>query len=141
NTMPMLTALGVPADRILRVKTELGHVESSKRFNKELESFFTKGTFPLGFLGMGEDGHTASLFSLEDVRRGHGNWSIPITKETPPHRISVTRELLHRVERIIILLTGKAKLEMLDRLQKKPETIPAGLALLNHPDVSVWYAD
>lgn len=141
NTKPMLDALKIPAERILNVKTELGYVEASNRFHQALDKFFSSGTFPLGLLGMGTDGHTASLFSLEDVRRGNGSWSIPVTKEQPPHRISVTREFLNRVEKIIILLTGKEKLEMLDRLIKEPETIPCGLALVNHPNATVWLAE
>jgi len=46
------------------------------------------GCIPLGLLGLGADGHTASLFSLDDVDRGRGRLAIPVQRESGPQRVS-----------------------------------------------------
>ncbi len=93
---------------------------------------------PLGLLGLGADGHTASLFNLEDAALRDDRLAIPVIKAEKPDRISVTPTFLHRVEKILILATGADKKEMIQTLLEKPETIPAGVALAGHPDVEIW---
>jgi 6-phosphogluconolactonase len=93
---------------------------------------------PLGLLGLGTDGHTASLFNLQDAALRDARLTIPVIKTEKPDRISVTPTFLHKVEKILILATGADKKEMIQTLLKKPETIPAGVALADHPNVEIW---
>lgn len=141
QTEEMLKALKIKASNVIRVKTELGHVESAHVFHKDLNELIEKGSVPLGLLGMGTDGHTASLFSLENVDEGKGKMSIAVFKDKPPHRISVTKEFLGQCKKLIVLLTGKEKQEILKVLLEKPDSIPAGKALKDHPEVEVWVSN
>jgi 6-phosphogluconolactonase/glucosamine-6-phosphate isomerase/deaminase len=140
NMSGMLRALDVPDDGILRVRTDLPLDEAVERYDRALRGFFDGGGFiSLGILGLGADGHVASLFSIEDVWRGQGCYAIAVRRENMTDRISVTRELLLRVDRIVFLVHGREKHEAVQRLLGKPDSIPAGVALSGREDVQIWY--
>jgi len=119
----------------IKVQTELPLKDAAQAFHDELSRI---EKIPLGFLGLGTDGHTASLFNMEDASLRDNRLAIPVIKKEKPDRISVTPTLLNRVERIIILAAGEEKKEMIQTLLNEPETIPAGVALSDHPNIEVW---
>lgn len=118
-----------------RIPTELPIEAAAQAFHDDLKRI---QHIPLGLLGLGADGHTASLFNLKDAALRDERLAIPVIKTEKPDRISVTPTLLHKVEKIIILATGADKKAMIQTLLNKPETIPAGVALAGHPDVEIW---
>lgn len=120
---------------LLRVRTELPIGEAARCFDKDLAGL---RSIPLGFLGMGTDGHTASLFTIGDAARETGELAIAVRREVPPDRISVTRLLLQRVDRIVLLVPGESKREVVRTFLDQPGALPAGVALANHPQVEVW---
>lgn len=138
NTKPMLDALRIGQNNIIRVKTELGFNESVEAFNENLFQFLKIGRLPLGLLGMGTDGHTASLFSLKNVIEGKDKMAIGVLKDTPPNRISVTKDFLLKCNKLVLLLTGQEKQEVLNTLLTAPDTIPAGVVLKDHSNVEIW---
>ncbi len=121
--------------KLIPVKTELPLEEASQAFHDTLARI---NQIPLGLLGLGTDGHTASLFNLKDAALRDERLAIPVIKPEKPDRISVTPTLLNRVDRILLLATGAEKIEMIQTLLKKPKTIPAGVALADHPSVEIW---
>ena len=124
-----------PLSYVKRVRTELPIEEPAQAFHDELSQI---ERIPLGLLGLGADGHTASLFNLKDAAIRDERLAIPVIKTEKPDRIRVTPTLLNRIERIIILATGAEKKEMIQTLLNDPETIPAGVALADHPNVEIW---
>lgn len=78
-------------------------------------------------LGLGPDGHTASLVPGDPVL-GVADADVALT--TNPYqgrrRMTLTYRLLDRAGRILWLVTGASKLEMLRRLQAADPTVPAG---------------
>lgn len=133
-----------------KVPTELPIDQTAKAFHETLKRI---QSVPLGLLGLGTDGHTASLFNLKDAALRDERLAIPVKVEEASslfmqrqdaaatfsnQRISVTPTLLHRVEKILILATGEDKKAMIQTLLEKPETIPAGVALAGHPNVEIW---
>ena len=120
---------------LMQIKTELPIEEAAQAFHNELSQL---ERIPLGLLGVGADGHTASLFNLEDAALRDERLAIPVIKPEKPDRISVTPTLLNRIERIIILATGAEKKEITRTLLNDPESIPAGVALSDHPNVEIW---
>lgn len=138
HTQKMLKALKIKEGRIIRVRTELQLTDAATCFHEDLFDLISNGSVPLGLLGMGADGHTASLFTLQNVEEGKGKMAIAVTKENPPHRISVTKDFIDHCQKIVLLLTGAEKKEILKVLVEKPDTIPAGKVLKNHPNVEVW---
>ncbi len=120
---------------LLKIKTELPIEAAAQDFHSNLSRL---KSIPLGLLGLGTDGHTASLFNLQDAALRDERLAIPVVKTEKPDRISVTPTLLHKIEKIIILATGAEKKLVIQTLLEKPETIPAGVALADHPHVEIW---
>ena len=122
-------------NRLIRVQTGLPIDQAAQAFHDDLSRI---QRIPLGLLGLGTDGHTASLFNLQDAALRDERLAIPVIRQEKPDRISVTPTLMHRVEKILILATGADKKEMIQTLLKTPETIPSGVALADHPHVEIW---
>lgn len=118
-----------------KIRTDLPIEAAAMAFHDDLKKI---QRIPLGLLGLGADGHTASLFNLQDATLRDERLAIPVIKTEKPDRISVTPVFLHKVEKILILATGADKKEMIQTLLEKPQTIPAGVALAGHPDVEIW---
>jgi len=139
NALPMINGLGIPEGRTLRIHPELTLDEAAERYNKDLKGFLTAGgSIPLAFLGLGADGHTCSLFSDADLERCAGKLAAAIPKESPPDRITVSPELLARVGHIIFVVAGDDKIDMIDALVDKPDTITAGKAVARCKSVELW---
>src|SRR5690606_24873847 len=96
------------------------------------------GAFPLAFLGLGTDGHTASLFSREDLDRAAGRWASPTPRPTPPDRVTVTPATLARVDRIVFLVAGRDKDAVTQQLLDSPTSVIAGQAVEGARHVEVW---
>ncbi len=134
NLMPMLSALGCE-DRFIRVDTGLPAAEASAGFDRNLQPL---EKIDLGLLGMGADGHTAGLFTPEQANRKSGALALHADRPDGMQGVSATPALFQRVERIVLLVTGESKREIIHTLLSKPESIPAGIALAGHPDVELW---
>src|SRR5581483_8204005 len=73
QTRPLLDALALPPERVLRVATELPLEEAAADYERRLASLLeARVDLPLGLLGLGADGHTASLFRAPDLQRAQG---------------------------------------------------------------------
>ena len=81
-------------------------------------------SFDLALLGMGTDGHTASLFPGSNLLEEEKKWVTAINKNTgspPVSRITLTLPVFNQAENIVFLLSGGLKREILDTILKKPE--------------------
>jgi 6-phosphogluconolactonase len=134
NLMPMLQALKCE-DRFIRIDTDLPIGEAAARFAAELQPL---KIIDLGFLGMGDDGHTAGFFTSEQARMKTGLLTLHTDRPDGMQGVSITPSLLQRVKRIILLVTGESKREIITTLLTQPETIPAGIALSDHPNIELW---
>jgi 6-phosphogluconolactonase len=134
NLMPMLDALSCH-DRFIPVDTTLNPAAAAGQFAHDLQQ---AGPIDLGFLGMGADGHTAGFFTLEDAARTSGAETLHTNRPDGMQGVSVTPALLHRIERIMLLVTGEAKRDIINTLLTAPQTIPAGVALSGHANVELW---
>ncbi|MDK2858396.1 MAG: 6-phosphogluconolactonase [Verrucomicrobiota bacterium] len=120
---------------LLKIRTERPIEEAAAAFHRDLSRI---ESVPLGLLGLGADGHTASLFNLQDAGLRDERLAVPVVKTEKPDRISVTPTFLRKIDKIIILATGAEKKKRIQTLLAKPGTIPAGVALADHPDVEIW---
>jgi 6-phosphogluconolactonase len=134
NLMPMLQSLDCE-DRFIRVNTLLPAPQAAAQFANDLHSI---DPIDLGFLGMGDDGHTAGFFTLEQARQKTGPLTLSTDRPDGMQGVSITPALLPRVERLIVLVTGESKREIIETLLHQPESIPAGIALSGHPHVELW---
>ena len=139
NTLPMLRALGIGDDRVIRVHAEHPAPEAAARYGRELGEFVeVGGRIPLGLLGLGADGHTASLFNADHIKQAEGAWAIAIKRPDGLEGVSATPQFIARVERLVFLIVGADKRTMAHRLLKDPQSIPAGMAIAKNASVEVW---
>jgi len=134
NLEPMLKALQCK-DRFIRIQTELPIKNAAERFADHLESF---KSIDIGFLGMGADGHTAGFFTPEQALMNSGPLTLYTDRPDGMQGISVTPAVFQLVKRIILLVTGESKRNIIDTLLTQPGTIAAGIALAYLPNVELW---
>ena len=134
NLEPMLHALGC-MDRFIRVDTSLPGEKAAAAFEACLQ---TVEQVDLGFLGMGDDGHTAGFFTLEQAGMTSGPLTLHTLRPDGMEGISVTPAFFRRVGRIILLVTGESKRDIITTLLEAPQSIPAGTALYGHENVELW---
>lgn len=142
NLLRLMSASGLTPDRMLTVNTALDLQSAAEAYHCELEKFLDGGgRITLGLLGLGADGHTASLFSSSDVEAGKNRYAVPVKRPVPPHRVSVTPVFMARAERIVVLTAGPEKERVVRALISEPSSIPAGLALAAvEGAVELWHS-
>ncbi|TCJ98794.1 6-phosphogluconolactonase [Volucribacter psittacicida] len=135
--------ISIPAENIHRIRGEQEPEQELARFSAELKQYIPTGQFNWIILGMGTDGHTASLFPHQtDFNDRH--WAV-IAKhpETGQLRISKTAYLLEQAKRITYLVTGAAKAQILQQIQDNDaEQLPYPAAKIKAKNGKTdWYLD
>jgi 6-phosphogluconolactonase len=139
QTRPLLDTLDLPADRVLRVRTELPLEESAADYERRLGELASAGThFGLGLLGLGADGHTASLFRAEDIERARGRRAIPVHRPDGRDAVSVTPEVLAWMDEILFVVAGADKRAALASLLEHNPALTAWKAVSGSKAVAVW---
>ncbi len=141
-TVNLIRALQLPPARVLKVRTELPLEEAAAQYHDAWRQFFDAGgAIPLALLGLGDDGHTCSLFTPEQVTACDPHqYAAPVLRDTGPHRVTVTPALLRRVEQIVFLAAGQEKAAVVEAMLREPDTVTAALAVRDAPKVSLWHA-
>jgi 6-phosphogluconolactonase len=148
----MLTELSIPPANIHSVPVDMSPIEAAaESYESHLRDFFGADrqspgyTFDVTLLGMGEDGHTASLFPGSSALRETERWAVAVTAPRgiePPQRITMTLPLLNRSNHVFFLVSGERKRPAALSILKgeAPESkYPA--ALVQAKREVVWYVD
>jgi 6-phosphogluconolactonase len=137
---PLLETLALPPLQLLRVRTELPLGEAAQEYERALDALLKSGVrITLGLLGLGADGHTASLFSAADLARAGGHLAIPVQRPDGMSAVSVTPSLLARVERLLFVVAGKDKLKALQALGAPGATLTARQAVEERAAAELWF--
>lgn len=138
-TLPLLKSLSLPADHLLRVRTELSLEQAATDYERNLQDWLDAGVpFKLGLLGLGADGHTASLFTSSDLDRAHGHFAIAVQRPDGLQAVSVTPELLTHMEELLVVVAGADKRTVLAALLARDSNLIAWRAVLGCRHVEVW---
>jgi len=138
---PLFAEMGIAQRQFLHPNTALALNECADEYDHALEEFFERGgEITLGILGLGADGHTASLFSPEDLNKHQNPFAIPVQRPEPPNRISVTKYLISKAKRILFICTGTEKEKIVAALEKPDNGLIAARAVEEVDQVELWYS-
>jgi 6-phosphogluconolactonase len=113
----------IPGDQLHDIPAELGNVDGAKAYTKTLSGV---RTFDLVILGLGEDGHTASLFPGQDVDNSADAVPVFNSPKPPADRVTISQNRLNDTHNVLFLVTGAGKQEAVDNW-RKGVIIPATL--------------
>jgi 6-phosphogluconolactonase len=130
----LVSKLDVPPANVHRISTESHSVESAAEdYEKTLRHFFRSPagskdnthlpSFDLVLLGLGQDGHTASLFPGDEILEEKYRWVVAVdgaTASPPVPRITLTLPVLNEAHCVIFLVSGSGKKEIFQEIINNP---------------------
>ena len=134
-TETLLAHAEVPAEQVHRMPGELGPEDGADAYARELAEHVAADEHGLpvldvALLGLGEDGHTASLFPGSPVLARSGAVCVGVTDspKPPPERITLTMDVLRAARRCVLLAAGAAKADAVAAVVAGPDPhVPASL--------------
>jgi 6-phosphogluconolactonase len=146
----LLSKVPIPSTNIHRIHAEEADAdEAAADYEIEIRRFFAieAGQIPqfnCVLLGMGADGHTASLFPatsalVETKRLVVANW----VKKFQSHRFTLTLPVFNHAAQILFLVSGEDKADTLQAVlegNRQPDRYPAQLIQPTHGEVT-WFLD
>ncbi len=144
----LLSRIRIPTENIHRIAGELPPDEAALRYENELRQFFGDAPrFDLILLGLGDDGHTVSLFPDSPALHERTRWVVAVPHATPPPplapRVTLTPVAINAARQIVFLVSGAGKAERLaEVLQPRPaaQPLPAQLIQPVNGDL-LWLVD
>jgi 6-phosphogluconolactonase len=118
--------LPVPPENIHRMAGEYPAKEAAHLYEEDLQGFFGNGLprFDLVLLGLGTDGHSASLFPGSSALRAGRRWAVPVQHAIPPpplvERVTLTLPVLNNAAHVIFLVAGADKADILAEVLEGP---------------------
>jgi len=123
--------INIPDENIHRILSELEPDSAARDYARTLAVFaeppLAWPRFDLTLLGMGDDGHTASLFPNSPVEADSPTLAVTANYQgRPANRVTLTQKVLNSSRNVLFLVTGKSKAVTLSRVLSD-EYIPAEL--------------
>ena len=118
-----LSHVGIAKNQIHNIPSELGPVEGAKAYAKTLANV---PTFDFVLFGLGEDGHTASLFPGHVVDNSADAVPVFNSPKPPAERVTMSQNRLNNTHAAMFLVTGASKQQAVDNW-RSGVAIPAAL--------------
>ena len=131
-----LDKTAIPAAQVHSLDCQGDPARAARDYEQTLRAFFAPHPpqFDLVYLGLGADGHAASLFPGSPALRGRGRLALEVqAKNEDFQRVTLTPLALNRARCIVFLVAGTAKARILQRILSEPDAIPALPAQLIRP--------
>lgn len=145
----LIDPLRIAPQRVMRMRGETEPEEAAAHYEATIREAFTPDQTPfprfdLVFLGLGDDGHTASLFPASPALREHTRLVVPTSSPLGiSRRLTMTMPLLNAAETIVFLVTGASKAPVLRRVMEDRESAAPLPASQIRPANGrlIWYVD
>ena len=144
--LALLDHVPVPPGQVHPMPTSGDPDAAARDYQATLQAYYgaesldmTRPMFDVMLLGLGENGHTASLFpgtpALDETLR----WVVPVTAGVPQTRLTLTYPVLACSSRVVFLVAGKGKAEVLKAVLAGDRTQPA--ARVSAAGEVLWFTD
>lgn len=129
-----LSEVDFPKSNVFMINAHLGPETAAKEYAQHIEPYLP---FDVTLLGMGEDGHTASLFPGHEHNENELAHAVYNSPKPPPERVSLSQKALAQSEHLYILVTGSGKKEAVQQWQQRSPLPIAQVQALNGVDVLI----
>jgi 6-phosphogluconolactonase len=142
----LLDKVGIPLANVHAIPVNLSPAEAARKYEQTLNDFFGDQLpqFDLVLLGLGENGHTASLFPGTKLINGQAKGIREVyVEEEKMFRITMTAALINQARHIVFLVTGEEKAAIIAKIlsnSNQGSNYPA--QLIKQPDGELyWFID
>ena len=142
----LLNHVPIPASQIHIMKTDIDPEEAARQYESILHDYFdhTETTFDVTLLGMGDDGHTLSVFPGSELIEDKAGWARAIyVPDQSMYRITLTPALVNKSTAVAFLTTGANKSVTLQQVIKgafNPQQYPSQLICPPNGEL-YWFID
>jgi 6-phosphogluconolactonase len=142
----LMSKVPIPKTQVHYIKTNVTPQLAAEDYARLLHQYFndTSHTFDLALLGMGDDGHTLSIFPGCESLTQTENWVVAIDVPSQPvYRISLLPQVVNRSTYIAFLVSGPAKAPVLNKIlhnTASSHSYPAQLIHLSNGEIH-WFVD
>lgn len=120
----LLVSVPIPDANIHRIQGELKPDDAAQKYETELKTFFGANDLPhfdLILLGMGTDGHTASLMPNSEAAKETHRWVVAtLHEDTNTWRVTLTHPVINAAANIVVLTVGENKAKRLQAVLEGP---------------------
>jgi 6-phosphogluconolactonase len=142
----LLGVVPVPPDNIHGIPTTGTPADAAAAYERVLKSYYgsesldpTRPLFDIQILGLGPDGHTASLIPGTSVLEERQRWVAEVIGGRPEPRITLTYPALESSRHTAFLVAGADKRETLSRALAGDQALPA--ARIRPVGELIWFVD
>jgi 6-phosphogluconolactonase len=149
-----LSKVKIPVSQIYAIKEGLGVKEAAKEYEGQLLGIPNKvlprtadgfPVFDMVLLGVGPDGHVASLFPNRKETAATSGWVLPVSDspKPPPERITLSMPVINSAANVVIVAFGESKAEIVQRameVQSLPGALPVQLVTPENGNLQ-WILD
>ena len=144
----LISKISIPEENIHRIKGENEPEYEAKRYEEFLKESLPKVNsipqFDLVILGMGDDGHTASIFPHEIELWGSDKYcEVAVHPDSGQKRVSLTGRIINNADTVAFLVTGKSKTEKFKEIKNQSGDYKNYPASLVNPSSGrlLWFLD
>jgi len=127
----MLSKVPIPPQNVFRMRGEIDPNDAAIEYGKLLKEHFQDGGLDLVLLGMGDDGHTASLFpGTEALKETKHRCVANFVPKMNTWRITMSAPFINKADRVMFLVSGTGKAQRVAEVlegPRDPERLPSQL--------------
>jgi 6-phosphogluconolactonase len=142
----MLAKAPVPPENINPVPTDGTPEDAARRYQQTLQQAYgatvldpARPLFDVTLLGLGPDGHTASLLPGDPVLEERERWVAAVSHGRPEVRITMTYPAIESSRRVAFLVAGREKAAILRAIHAGGSRVPA--ARVRPSGELIWFVD
>lgn len=142
----MLARVPVPPQNVHPIPTDGTPEDAARRYERTLQHAYGPATldprrplFDIMLLGVGADGHTASLLPGHPALDERTRWVLPVPEGRPEVRITLTLPAIESSRHVAFLVAGKSKAPILLKIRAGGSGLPA--ARVRPVGELLWFVD